>query len=84
MVDVAKLSGPSMGPASGAKPKQIVILAHGLGADGNDLIGLAPYFARALPDALFVSPNAPQRFDIYFREGEAGLTGVSSPELAGV
>jgi phospholipase/carboxylesterase len=34
-------------------------LLHGLGADGNDLIGLAPYWAPLLPTAEFVSPNAP-------------------------
>jgi phospholipase/carboxylesterase len=54
-----KLSGPSRRPHSGGKPKQLVILLHGLGADGNDLIGLAPYWAPLLPDAEFVSPNAP-------------------------
>lgn len=47
------------GPASGKEPKQLVILLHGLGADGGDLIGLAPLFAHDLPDALFVSPDAP-------------------------
>jgi phospholipase/carboxylesterase len=54
-----KLSGPSRPPASGGKPKQLVILLHGLGADGSDLIGLAPYWAQLLPEAEFVSPNAP-------------------------
>jgi phospholipase/carboxylesterase len=34
-------------------------LLHGLGADGNDLIGLAPYWASLLPTAEFLSPNAP-------------------------
>jgi phospholipase/carboxylesterase len=34
-------------------------LLHGLGADGNDLIGLAPYWASLLPAAEFLSPNAP-------------------------
>jgi len=53
------LSGPSHPPHSGAAPKQLVILLHGLGADGNDLIGLAPYWAPLLPDAEFLSPNAP-------------------------
>ncbi|MBV8739755.1 MAG: prolyl oligopeptidase family serine peptidase [Alphaproteobacteria bacterium] len=56
---LGKLSGPSHPPASGGKPKRLVILLHGLGADGNDLIGLAPYWARLLPEAEFVSPNAP-------------------------
>jgi phospholipase/carboxylesterase len=53
------LSGPSQRPASGGKPRQLVILLHGLGADGNDLIGLAPYWAKLLPDAEFLAPNAP-------------------------
>jgi phospholipase/carboxylesterase len=53
------LSGPVRKPASGGKPKQLVVLLHGVGADGNDLIGLAPYWAPALPDAEFVSPDAP-------------------------
>lgn len=54
-----KLSGPIHKPESGGKPRQLVILLHGLGADGNDLIGLAPVLAQVLPDAEFVSPNAP-------------------------
>ena len=53
------LSGPSHPPQSGAAPRRLVILLHGLGADGNDLIGLAPYWAPLLPDAEFLSPNAP-------------------------
>src|SRR5580658_987147 len=53
------LAGPSRPPASGASPRQLVILLHGLGADGNDLIGLAPYWAPLLPDAEFLSPDAP-------------------------
>ncbi len=53
------LSGPSFPPQSGGKPNRLVILLHGLGADGNDLIGLAPYWAPLLPEAEFLSPNAP-------------------------
>ena len=53
------LSGPSHPPHSGGKPRHLVILLHGLGSDGNDLIGLAPYWAPLLPDAEFVAPNAP-------------------------
>jgi phospholipase/carboxylesterase len=53
------LSGPSFPPQSGDKPKRLVILLHGLGANGDDLIGLAPYWAPLLPDAEFLSPNAP-------------------------
>lgn len=58
------LTGPSFGPASGATPRQLVVLLHGRGADGNDLIGLAPLFAERLPDALFLAPDAPQPCDM--------------------
>lgn len=53
------LSGPVHPPASGGKPKQLVVLLHGWGADGPNLIDLADMFAPSLPDALFVAPNAP-------------------------
>ncbi|MDB5411647.1 MAG: phospholipase/carboxylesterase [Rhodospirillales bacterium] len=53
------LEGPSHPAAAGGKPRRLVVLLHGLGADGNDLIGLAPLFAQILPDAEFVAPNAP-------------------------
>ena len=52
------------GPASGNKPQQLVILLHGLGADGRDLLGLAPVFGQSLPDAVFVSPDAPYPCDM--------------------
>lgn len=54
------LDGPRMPPRNGAKPTKLVILAHGYGSNGEDLMGLAPYLARDLPDAVFVSPNAPE------------------------
>lgn len=53
------IDGPRLPPRSG-QPKQLVILAHGYGSNGDDLIGLAPYLSRYLPDAVFVSPNAPE------------------------
>lgn len=53
------LNSPVQKPASGGKARQLVVLLHGLGADGSDLIGLAPYWAPLLPDAEFVSPDAP-------------------------
>jgi phospholipase/carboxylesterase len=80
------LAGPSRRPASGGSPRQLVILLHGLGADGNDLIGLAPYWAPLLPDAEFLSPDAPfpcdmapygrQWFSVQDRTPEAVLAGV--------
>lgn len=60
---MAALDGPRWGPKSGGKPKLIVFLLHGLGADGNDLIDLAPYWGNAVPDALFISPHAPEKHD---------------------
>jgi phospholipase/carboxylesterase len=50
-----------MPPTSGRPPRQLVVLLHGYGADGEDLIGLAPYVARLLPEAAFLSPHAPER-----------------------
>lgn len=58
------LHGPEYGPLSGDRPEKLVLLLHGLGADGNDLIGLAPELADAAPNAVFVSPNAPHRCDM--------------------
>jgi phospholipase/carboxylesterase len=57
---MTEIDGPRAAPASGGAAKQLVILAHGYGADGQDLIGLAPHLAKLLPDAAFVAPNAPE------------------------
>lgn len=43
------------------KAKQLIILVHGYGADGNDLLGLADPLAPHLPDAVFVAPDAPNK-----------------------
>ena len=64
MTDMMELAGPQFGPASGGDVHQVVVLLHGVGADGNDLIPLAPHFAQALPDAYFISPNAPYPCDM--------------------
>jgi len=52
------IDGPRMPPARGGKPDALVVLLHGYGSNGADLISLAPYWAEALPGAAFVSPNA--------------------------
>ena len=57
MPDDAMRWGPAEGPA-----RQLVILLHGLGADGADLIDLAPGWAHALPHAVFVAPHAPEPY----------------------
>jgi phospholipase/carboxylesterase len=61
---MAPLDGPRIGPRAGGAPRQLVVLLHGLGADGQDLIGLAPDFAEALPHAAFVAPDAPLPCDM--------------------
>jgi phospholipase/carboxylesterase len=53
-------------PASKATPRQLVVLCHGLGADGHDLIDLAPTWSHACPDALFASVDAPFQHDSGF------------------
>jgi len=95
MHDFFKLDGPRFGPASGGAAEQLVMLLHGLGADGNDLIGLAPQLSNALPTALFVAPNAPypcdmapfgyQWFSLLDRSAEAIQSGAqaSAPILDG-
>ncbi|WP_230770804.1 alpha/beta hydrolase [Sphingomonas sp. Leaf4] len=53
------LDGPRLIPLSGNKPNALVILIHGYGSNGDDLISLAAMIQPALPDAAFVAPNAP-------------------------
>jgi phospholipase/carboxylesterase len=53
------LSGPRLDPKKG-KADALVVLLHGYGADGNDLIGLASPLSQLLPGAAFVAPDAPQ------------------------
>jgi len=47
-------------PLSNNKVKQAVILCHGYGGDGNDISTLAINWQRFLPEAIFLSPNAPE------------------------
>jgi phospholipase/carboxylesterase len=59
MTERAKLDGPSFGPHDGGRAGHLVVLLHGYGADGNDLIGLAPLLGQLMPDTVFYAPNAP-------------------------
>ncbi len=56
---MTKLSGPMLAPANGQAPDSAVVLLHGYGSDGHDLIALAPQWQGILPGALFVAPHAP-------------------------
>jgi phospholipase/carboxylesterase len=55
-----RIDGPRLPPARGGAPAKLVIFAHGYGSNGADLIGLGQYWRSLLPDAQFVSPNAPE------------------------
>lgn len=80
------LSGPRVAPRAGGPARQLVVLLHGVGADGQDLIGLAPTLAEHLPHAAFVAPDAPdpcdmapfgrQWFSLLDRRTEVLLAGV--------
>ena len=54
------LSGPTLAPARGPTT-HLVVLVHGYGADGQDLLGLANHWQGVLPTVAFVAPNAPTR-----------------------
>ncbi|WP_298958380.1 dienelactone hydrolase family protein [uncultured Methylobacterium sp.] len=80
------LSGPRVPPRSGRAPRQLVVLLHGFGADGNDLVDLADAWGGLLPDAAFVSPHAPepciqgfgrQWFPLTFRDPHERWRGVN-------
>jgi len=64
MTTALRLDGPRLPPASGRPARRLVVLLHGYGADGDDLIGLAPYLGRILPDAAFVAPHGPEPCDL--------------------
>ena len=57
----ATLEGPVIEPAAGGPARQLVVLLHGYGADGNDLIEIGREWTTLLPHAAFVAPNAPDR-----------------------
>ena len=58
------LTGPARPPAAGGCAHQLIVLLHGLGASGDDLIGLVPHWATLLPHAAFVAPHAPYPCDM--------------------
>ncbi|MEM7169898.1 MAG: alpha/beta fold hydrolase [Pseudomonadota bacterium] len=88
MSDTIAIDGPRQGPESGGAANSLVVFLHGLGADGNDLISLAPLLGQLLPDTAFVAPDAPQPcdmaptgrqwFSLQTRDADEYLAGVSS------
>jgi phospholipase/carboxylesterase len=59
MSELTTLDGPRV-PALSGQTQSLVILVHGYGSNGEDLIGLVPHWREVLPNTAFVSPNAPQ------------------------
>jgi phospholipase/carboxylesterase len=59
MAAIQPLVGPRIEPRGG-RASALVVLLHGYGANGDDLIALGDGWRRSLPDAAFVAPNAPE------------------------
>jgi phospholipase/carboxylesterase len=58
-IAVGQLDGPRLEPR-GRQVSALVVLLHGYGANGDDLIALGAAWRGLLPDAAFVAPNAPE------------------------
>ena len=52
------LSGPALKPVEG-NVEQLVVLLHGYGTNGDDLISLGHNWRHFLPQAEFIAPHAP-------------------------
>lgn len=59
----APLDGPRLDARSG-RAKMLVILLHGYGSNGDDLITLGREWSPNLPDVAFSAPDAPERCTI--------------------
>ncbi len=83
----AAIDGPRLEPRTGPA-KRLVVFLHGYGADGNDLIEIGRAWQPLMPDAAFVSPNAPepcagapmgrQWFALTFRDPDERWRGVNA------
>lgn len=50
-------------PADGSRPEQLMLLLHGVGADGTNLAPLAQVLRAEYPQAAILAPDAPHPFD---------------------
>jgi phospholipase/carboxylesterase len=88
-----ELDGPRQEPR-GSRVSSLVVLLHGYGASGDDLIGLADAWQGILPETVFIAPHAPERlpysgylgyqwFPLTFRDPGEAWRGVcaASPAL---
>jgi phospholipase/carboxylesterase len=82
------LDGPRLAPSAPGSARQLVVLLHGYGADGNDLIEIGRAWQPLLPHAAFVAPHAPepcaeapvgrQWFTLTFRDPQERWRGVKA------
>lgn len=75
------LNGPVFPPQDGGPVRKIIVLIHGYGADGNDLISLAPELTPDLTGVWCVSPNAPEPCDLSPMGRQWFSLGDWSPEV---
>lgn len=51
-------------PLMGGRPTSLVVLLHGLGANGEDLLGLSELWEAMMPNTEFAAPDAPEPCDM--------------------
>ena len=83
-----EIDGPRLEPQSRRPARRLVVLLHGYGADGNDLIEIGRVWQALLPDAAFVAPHAPRScgqapsgrewFPLTFRDPDERWRGVNA------
>ena len=56
------LECPEIPPLS--KPEKLMVMLHGLGSDGNDLINLVPYLQQSMSNCHFISPHGIEPYDM--------------------
>jgi phospholipase/carboxylesterase len=87
-----EIDGPRIGPVAGGPATSLVVILHGYGADGTDLIALGEAWSERLPHAAFVAPDAPepcvhlpggrQWFGLTFRDPSEYWRGVTTARPA--
>lgn len=87
---IPALNGPMLIPSDRQQLDKLIVFLHGYGADGEDLISLAQFFAERFPDAGFASPHAPfpcemspfgrQWFSLLNRDPHVLLEGVRTAQ----
>ena len=58
---MSELKYEQIAPENGSSPTSMVVLLHGYGANGKDLIEIGKILQSNLPRTLFVSPDAPNK-----------------------